>query len=197
MIVLLNDRWSYFGAVAQIAPDGPKCPMIGHPVFQCRFCRVLQKSVRIAVIEPAIQHISVFCVRNFTGGIDHIAPPVLRRSGQRKCPENVPLSIDALISVGGGILLQRMVGRPEDLPDRTEPGRRPLRRRSTAHPTGIPARAVWRLSHGRAGPCSRESGGRSSSRQVLPSASPLPRLCTAGWSRCFGRSLPSGRTPER
>lgn len=51
-------------------------------------------------MEPAIQHISVFCVRNFIGGIDHIAPPVLRRSGQRKCPENVPLSIDALISVG-------------------------------------------------------------------------------------------------
>ena len=116
MIVLLDDRWSYFGAVAQIAPDGPKCPMIGHPVFQCRFCRVLQKSVRIAVIEPAIQHISVFCVRNFIGGIDHIAPPVLRRSGQRKCPENVPLSIDALISAGGGILLRRVVGRPEGLP---------------------------------------------------------------------------------
>ena len=197
MIVLLDDRWSYFGAVAQIAPDGPKCPMIGHPVFQCRFCRVLQKSVRIAVMEPAIQHISVFCVRNFIGGIDRIAPPVLRRSGQRKCPENVPLSIDALISVGGGILLQRVAGRPEGLPDRTEPGRRPLRRRSTAHPTGIPARAVWRLSHGRAGPCSRESGGRSSSRQALPSALPLPRLCTAGWSHCFGRSLPPGRTPER
>lgn len=116
MIVLLDDRWSYFGAVAQIAPDGPKCPMIGHPVFQCRFCRILQKSVRIAVIEPAIRHISVFCVRNFIGGIDHIAPPVLRRSGQRKCPENVPLSIDALIAVGGGIRLQRVVGRPEGLP---------------------------------------------------------------------------------
>ena len=113
MIVLLDDRWSYFGAVAQIAPDGPKCPVIGHPVFQCRFCRVLQKSVRIAVMEPAIQHISVFCVRNFIGGIDHIAPPVLRRSGQRKCPENVPLSIDAPISVGGGILLQRVVGYSE------------------------------------------------------------------------------------
>lgn len=34
----------------------------------------------------------------------------------RKCPENVPLSIDALISVGGGILLQRVVGHPEGLP---------------------------------------------------------------------------------
>ncbi len=34
----------------------------------------------------------------------------------RKCPENVPLSIDALISAGGGILLQRVVGRPEGLP---------------------------------------------------------------------------------
>lgn len=107
MIVLLDDRWSYFGAVAQIAPDGPKCPMIGHPVFQCRFCWVLQKSVRIDVIEPAIRHISVFCVRNFIGGIDHIAPPVLRRSGQRKCPENVPLSIDALIAVGGDVSSSR------------------------------------------------------------------------------------------
>lgn len=86
MIVLLDDRWSYFGVVAQIAPDGPKCPMIGHPVFQCRFCRVLQKSVRIAVMEPAIQHISVFCVRNFIGGIDHIARPCCAAVDR----ENVP-----------------------------------------------------------------------------------------------------------
>lgn len=195
MIVLLDDRWSYFGTVAQIAPDGPKCPMIGHPVFQCRFCRVLQKSVRIAVMEPAIQHISVFCVRNFIGGIDRIAPPVLRRSGQRKCPAvhrcpDIRRGRDPPPESG-------RVPRRSPRPDRTEPGRRPLRRRSTAHPTGIPARAVWRLSHGRAGPCSRESGGRSSSWQALPSASPLPRLCTAGWSRCFGRSLPPSRTPER
>ncbi len=182
MIVLLDDRWSYFGAVAQIAPDGPKCPMIGHPVFQCRFCRVLQKSVRIAVIEPAIQHISVFCVRNFIGGIDRIAPPVLRRSGQRKCTENVPLSIDALISAGGRYPRPESGRAPRRFPrpDRTEPGRRPLRRRSTAHPTGIPARAVWRLSHGRAGPCSRESGGRSSSWQALPSASPLTPVMHSG-----------------
>ena len=195
MIVLLDDRWSYFGTVAQIAPDGPKCPMIGHPVFQCRFCRVLQKSVRIAVMEPAIQHISVFCVRNFIGGIDRIAPPVLRRSGQRKCP-----AVHRCPDIRRGRYPPPESGRApgrSPRPDRTEPGRRPLRRRSTAHPTGIPARAVWRLSHGRAGPCSRESGGRSSSWQALPSASPLPRLCTAGWSRCFGRSLPPSRTPER
>lgn len=195
MIVLLNDRWSYFGAVAQIAPDGPKCPMIGHPVFQCRFCRVLQKSVRIAVIEPAIQHISVFCVRNFTGGIDHIAPPVLRRSGQRKCPENVPLSIDALISVGGGILLQRMVGRPEGLPAPIV--QNPAGDLSGGAPQLI--RLVYRPEL--YGGCPMEGRGRVPEKVVEDH--PAGRLSRQlqpypGYAqRCFGRSLPPGRTPER
>lgn len=171
--------------------------MIGHPVFQCRFCRVLQKSVRIAVIEPAIRHISVFCVRNFIGGIDHIAPPVLRRSGQRKCPENVPLSIDALISVGG------MYPPPES---GRAPGRSPrsYRTRPTTSPAALHSSSDWYTGQScmAAVPWKGWAVFQRKWWKIIqpvgsPVSFPLPRLCTAGWSRCFGRSLPPGRTPER
>ena len=174
MIVLLDDRWSYFGAVAQITPDGPKCPhdrTSGFPVpFLPGIAEICTDSCN-GTGYPA--HFGILREEFHRRRRPHSparAAPQWTEKMSRKCP-----AVHKCPDIRRGRYPPPESGRVlrrSPRPDRTEPGRRPLRRRSTAHPTGVPARAVWRLSHGRAGPCSRESGGRSSSRQALPPASP-------------------------
>jgi len=194
LLVLLDDRWSYFGAVAQIAPDGPKCPMIGHPVFQCRFCRILQKSVRIAVMEPAIQHISVFCVRNFIGPHSSArAAPQRTEKMSRKCP-----AVHRCPDIRRGRYPPPESGRAP----RRSP--RSYRTRPATSPAALHSSSDWHTGQSCMAAVPWKGGAvfqRKWWKIIQPAGSPvsfpLPRLCTAGWSRCFGRSLPPGRTPER